>query len=68
MKDSFHLRLPAETLATLDRLAKDHDISRTAMIRKALGVLDAADRRPDGHYVGITRDREALTTVILGAR
>lgn len=67
-KDRFELRLTPEVLATLDRLAKDQEMSRTAVIRKALGILAAADLRGPGEYVGITRDREALTIVLMGAR
>jgi len=62
------LRLHPEVMATLDQLARDHKTSRAAVIRQALGVYASADHRPDGHYVGITADRECLTTVLMGAR
>lgn len=66
--DRFELRLAPEVLATLERLAKDHEMSRTAIIRKAIGIMDRADRRGAGEYVGITRNREALDVVLMGAR
>lgn len=68
MHTRFHVRLPDETLATLDRLAQDHDISRTAVIRRALALLDQVDHRPEGHYVGFSPNRPALSHILCGAR
>lgn len=62
------LRLHPEVMARLDQLARDHKTSRAALIREAIGVYETADQRAPGEYVGITTDREALTTVLMGAR
>lgn len=64
----YELSMSPEVLATLNTLAAQRGVSRAAVIREALGILVTADRRGPGEYVGITRDREALTTVLMGAR
>lgn len=55
----------AETLA---RLAASANRSRADVIREAIGVMDAVDRRQPGQYVGMSRDREAIEVVLIGAR
>jgi hypothetical protein len=66
--ERFELRLPIEAVAQLSDLARSHGLSRAAVIRKAIGVLATADNRAPGSYVGITRDRESLDVVLMGAR
>ena len=55
----------AETLA---RLAASANRSKGDVIREAIGVMDAVDRRKPGQYVGFSRDRDAIDVVIIGAR
>ncbi len=65
---TFPVRLPTAALVTLNRLARKRGATESAVIREALGILDVTERREPGEYVGTTADREALTTVIRGAR
>lgn len=66
--ERFELRLPIEAVAQLSDLSRSQGISRAAVIRKAIGVLATAEGRAAGSYVGITREREALDVVLMGAR
>jgi hypothetical protein len=63
----FTLNLPPEAASVLRRLADERGLTRSAVIRQALGCLqimhDAGQR---GHYTGTTRCREALDVVIVG--
>jgi metal-responsive CopG/Arc/MetJ family transcriptional regulator len=64
----FNMVLSQEEAKTLDRLAKAANRSRSDLIRDAIGIMDAAERRGPGQYVGITGDREAIEVVLIGAR
>lgn len=64
----FTLKLDPEALAVIERMAGTERLSRTEIIHRAIGIMDAIDRRPNGHYVGVSADREALSQVIVGAR
>tara|TARA_R110000868_G_scaffold144193_3_gene363039 strand:- start:290 stop:499 length:210 start_codon:yes stop_codon:yes gene_type:complete len=55
----------AETLA---RLAASANRSKGDVMRDAIGMMDAVDRRKPGQYVGLSRDREAIDVVLIGAR
>ena len=58
--------LPHAALARTDEMAEEHGLTRSAVIRRALGIMQAVDEaRAFGRYVGTTRDREALETVIV---
>jgi predicted transcriptional regulator len=49
-----------------DRMARDLGLSRAAVVRRALGCLEVLEQaRRDGAYVGVTRERECLDTVIV---
>lgn len=64
---SLNLRIPASVAAVVDALASDLDLSKVAVVRRALGVLHAAEQaRAAGHYVGTTRNREHLEQVLVG--
>lgn len=58
--------LAAPVAARLKEMAAEEGMSYAAIVRQALGVLQvmrAANRT--GLYVGTTRDREALETLIV---
>lgn len=61
------LSFPPEVDAVLRGLAKSKGTTMSAVIRQALGIMQAmeTDSRA-GRYVGSTRDRDALETVIVG--
>ena len=61
----FNLRVPQQVAAYLDRACAQRGLDRPAAIRRALGLMQVFDQEIDaGRYVGATRDREALETVI----
>ena len=63
---TIHFRAPPATMEVLDSLSETHGLSRSAVIRRALGIMQAVDDcRQFGRYVGSTRDREALEVVIV---
>lgn len=66
--ERFELRLPREAITQIDVMAADLGLSRAAVVRRAIGVLATAEGRAKGSYVGVTRDREALDVVLMGAR
>lgn len=66
--ERFEMRLPREAVGQIDALATEQGLSRAAVVRRAIGVLATAEGRAVGSYVGITRDREALDVVLMGAR
>ena len=58
--------LPAEAEKVAREIARKQGVTRNAVIRRALGLLQAfEDAREAGHYVGTARDREALDQVIV---
>ena len=61
---ALYLPMSAEQVAR--DIARKNGISRNAVFRRALGLLQAFEAAADqGHYVGTTRDREQLDTVIV---
>ena len=64
----YEMRLPLEAAAVLEEMAWQRGVSRAAVLREAIGVLSAAERRGPGEYVGISSDRQALKTVLMGAK
>lgn len=66
--ERFEMRLPREAVGQIDAIATEKGLSRAAVVRQAIGVLATAEGRASGSYVGITRDREALDVVLMGAR
>jgi hypothetical protein len=65
--ERFELRLPREAIGQIDIIAAEQGLSRAAVVRRAIGVLTTAEGRAAGSYVGITRDRECLDVVLMGA-
>lgn len=52
--------------AVLEQLAEEREMSRSAVVRQAIGILQAMrEANRDGYYVGISRNREALDTLIV---
>ena len=67
MTDSvrLNLRFPAVIAAYVDEVATQRGLDRPAVIRRALGIMQAVDlEQQEGRYVGATRNRECLETVI----
>jgi len=61
-----NVRMAPATREVLDRLGTEHGLTRSAIIRRALGIMQAVDdARKFGRYVGTTMDRECLETVIV---
>ena len=61
-----NIRMAPAVRDTLDGLSWSHGLSRSAVIRRALGIMAAVDEaKADGRYVGSTRDRESLETIII---
>ena len=58
--------LDPRTKEVVSRLARERNLSHTAVFRQALGGLQAIhDATADGCYVGTVRDRERLDTLIV---
>lgn len=65
-KQAITLYLPDGAVARVREIAKDRGIRVNDAIRLALGLLDVADRaRERGDYLGVSRHRENLETVII---
>jgi len=63
---SLNLRVSPSVAATVEALATDLELTKVAVVRRALGLLQTFEQaRKDGRYVGTTRDREALDQVIV---
>ena len=62
------LRVSRETKDKIDRLARERNVQRPGLVLQALGMLEAihAGSR-DGYYVGLTRDRAGLDTVLISS-
>lgn len=59
------IRFPARVASYVDDAARTKGLTRQEVIRRALGLAQAFDMETaGGRYVGATRDREALETVI----
>jgi hypothetical protein len=60
------LNLPAAHRAVLDRLCEERSLTKTDLLRQALGFMQALhDAQRDGLYVGTSRDRSCLDTVFI---
>lgn len=65
-RERLSVYLPPAVAARVRAIATKRDISTNDVVRMAIGVLDTFEReRDDGRFVGSTRDREALDTVIV---
>lgn len=59
-----NIRMPAVAIDRMNELAATLGLSRSELIRRALGYADTVERaRLLGLYVGATRDRESLEQV-----
>jgi predicted transcriptional regulator len=66
MTNRLNMRLPCEVTAVMDRLAAERGLTRTAIVREALGVLRAAhDGAKQGHYIGLTKNPENLDMLLV---
>ena len=64
--ERFSIFLPLPVGTRLREIAGERGLSLSATMRMALGLLDVAERaREEGLYVGTTRDREQLDTVMV---
>jgi hypothetical protein len=55
-----------DVAAVLDCVRRDEGLTRTAVLRKALGVYHTMRQETKaGHYVGVATDRGALDGVLL---
>lgn len=58
--------VPAAVADVMDRLASERGLTRPALFRQALGVLQTMhDGAKDGYYTGMTRTRENLETLLV---
>ena len=65
-RERFSLALPPSGADRLRSIARDRDISVQDTIRLALGILDTFESvRAGGAYIGATRVRENLETVLM---
>ena len=63
---NYNVSLPIIVANVVDRLADELEISGPAVIRRAIGVLDAFEKeRKAGVFIGATRNREALDTIFV---
>jgi len=61
-----NVNLPSPAAEVLDMLCRETRLTRPQVVRQALGVLQAMhERQKQGEYVGSTRNREMLDTVIV---
>lgn len=66
MNKRINLRLPPEITEIMTRLAAERGLSHTAVVRQALGVLQAMhDGAKEGCYTGLTKRRENLETLLV---
>ncbi len=66
MSKRLNLRLPPEIADVMDRLADERGLTHTAVVRQALGVLQAMhDGAKQGHYTGLTKNREDLEILLV---
>jgi Ribbon-helix-helix protein, copG family len=60
------VRMPHAAKLVMDRMAKEGGLSRSAVIRRALGIAQICDDvRREGLYVGATSNRAHLKVVIV---
>lgn len=60
------LDVSAETGAAIRRLAKERNLQNTSLVLQALGVLQIShDAAKEGYYLGLSKDRSKLDTVIV---
>jgi hypothetical protein len=60
------LRVSTTTADTINRLARERNVRRSGLTLQALGLLQAAhDGAKEGYYLGMTKDRSKLDTVLI---
>lgn len=61
-----NLDIPRPAADVLERLAKERGLSKPAVVRQAIGILQAMhDGAKEGFTTGMTRDRSKLDTVLV---
>lgn len=61
------LDLEASELTAIDDIAKERKVARNGLVLQALGFLQVAhEANKNGHFVGVSRYRDRLDTVIVG--
>lgn len=61
-----NLDIPGPASEVLTRLAKERGLSKPALVRQAIGILQAMhDGAKDGYVTGMTKDRAKLDTVLV---
>ena len=62
------LMVSPETADTIDRLAQERNTTKVGLVLQALGFLQTVhDLKKRGEFIGSSRDREALDSVLLDA-
>jgi metal-responsive CopG/Arc/MetJ family transcriptional regulator len=66
MRETFRADLPQPIAQAVDRMAEERGLSRPALIREALGLLQVVHQgRHDGRYLGFTSVRANLETIVV---
>jgi hypothetical protein len=59
--------VPSHIAAIVDQIAVERGLSRSGLVRQALGVIQAMhEGAKHGLHTGMTRDREKLDTLLVG--
>jgi hypothetical protein len=69
MRDTTRITIDMPTtlvLSVIDRLAEERGLTRSALCRQGLGVLQAIhDAGKEGMHVGLVRDKRRLDTLLI---
>ena len=58
--------VPKPLMAVIDSIAGERGITRSGLVRQALGVIKTMhEASVDGHHIGIVRDRTKLDTLLI---
>ncbi len=64
--DRVSVYLPLAAHEVCNRLAKERGLTKSGVMRQALGILQAAhDAAKEGYHVGIAESRENLRTILI---
>lgn len=59
--------VPLHVATIVDRIAAERGLTRSGLVRQALGVIQAMhEGAKEGLHTGMTRDREKLDTLLVG--
>ena len=60
------LDVPAPVMAIIDSIAGERGITRSGLVRQALGVIRMMhEASKDGHHIGVVRDKRKLDTILV---